>query len=208
MLVLCAKLVAEQALFSLGVTFMLTNLSFSIAGRKRPSRRVGVTSVMLVLVLSVAGCGFQPRGSVTELADPGAIFVDVSRGVTLRSDLQVALQERAFRIANNRDVADILLRISDEEQSQRIVSIQSTGRVSELELSHAVKMQVAQGQGGEPPAYDPEQPGNRVDVIREYTNDTRGVLGKEQEAEILREEMRQELVRQVVLRTVATLVER
>ncbi len=187
---------------------MQTTTGFLTAGRKRLSRHAGVHSVLLVLLLSAAGCGFQPRGSVTELADPGAIFVDISRGVTLRSDLQVALQERAFRIANNRDVADILLRISEEQQSQRIVSIQSTGRVSELELSHAVKMQVAQGQGGEPPAYDPEQPANRVEVIREYTNDTRGVLGKEQEAEILREEMRQELVRQVVLRTVATLVDR
>jgi len=47
-----------------------------------------------------------------------------------------------------------------------------------------------------------------VEVIREYTNDTLGVLGKEQEAQILREEMREELVRQVVLRTVATLVDR
>ncbi len=156
----------------------------------------------------ISGCGFRPRGSVTELADPGAIFVDISRGVTLRSDLQSALQERAFRIAANRDVADILLRISSEQQSQRIVSIQSTGRVSELELSHSVNMQVARRKAEEAPVYDPASQANRVEVIREYTNDALGVLGKEQEARILREEMREELVRQVVLRTVATLVDR
>lgn len=156
----------------------------------------------------ISGCGFRPRGSVTELADPGAIFVDISRGVTLRSDLQAALRERAFRIAPNRDVADILLRISDEEQNERIISIQSEGEVSELELSHSVNMQVARGVDDEPPVYSSEQPANRVEVNREYTNDTLGVLGKAQEAHILRFEMREELVRQVVLRAVATLVER
>jgi len=157
---------------------------------------------------SAAGCGFRPRGSITELANPGAIFIDISRGVTLRSDLQAALRERSFSIAANRDIADILLRISEEQQSQRIVSVQITGRVSELELSHAVNMQVAQRRESAELDYDPALPANRVEVIREYTNDTLGVLGKEQEARILREEMREELVRQVVLRTVATLVDR
>ena len=123
------------------------------------------------------GCGFRPRGSVTELADPGAIFVDISRGVTLRSDLQAALRERAFRIAPNRDAADILLRISDEQQDERIISIQSEGQVSELELSHSVNMQVARSVNDQPPVYSPEQPANRVEVNREYTNDTLGVLG-------------------------------
>jgi len=59
-------------------------------------------------------------------------------------------------------------------------------------------MQLAQRRPDEPPAYNPNQPANRVEVIREYTNDILQVLGKEQEAQILREEMREELVRQVV----------
>jgi len=155
------------------------------------------------------GCGFRLRGAVTELADPGAIFIDVSRGVTLREELQAALRARELRVAQNRDVADILLRISDEQLSERIISIQSFGVVSEIELSHSVDVQLAERQELDvAPAYDPDQPSNRVEVFREYTNDTLQVLGKQLEAQILREEMREELVRQVVLRTVAALVER
>jgi len=176
--------------------------------KRRSWIRLACASVYLGTVSQLSGCGFRPRGSVTELADPGAIFIDISRGVTLRRDLQAALRERAFRIAPNRDAADILLRISDEVQNERIISIQSEGQVSELELSHSVNMQVAQSEKDEPPAYRADQPANRVEVNREYTNDTLGVLGKEQEASILRSEMREELVRQVVLRAVATLVER
>ena len=155
-----------------------------------------------------AGCGFRPRGSLTELSDPGAIFIDVSRGVTLRTELQAALRERSFRVAQNRDAADILLRVSEEEQNERIVSIQSSGVVSEIELSHSVNVQLAQRELDEAPVYDSDQPANRVEVFREYTNDTLQVLGKQLEAQILREEMREELVRQVVLRAVATLVDR
>ena len=171
---------------------------------RRSWLQLGLTGLVSV----ITGCGFRPRGSITELADPGAVFIDVSRGVTLRAELQAALRERSFSLAENRDVADILLRISEEQQNERIISIQSSGVVSEIELSHSVAMQLAQRRLDEPPAYNPNQPANRVEVIREYTNDILQVLGKEQEAQILREEMREELVRQVVLRAVATLVDR
>lgn len=151
-------------------------------------------------------CGFHPRGSITELTDPGVIYVDASRDVSIAGELRAALRDRAFTIAANRDEADILLRLTAERQSQRIVSVQSTGRVSEYELSHAVSIVIAEGEDGQPPRYNPDQEPNRVDVIREYTYDKRGVLGKEDEAQILRMEMREELVRQIVLRTIASLV--
>ncbi len=150
-------------------------------------------------------CGFHPRGSITELSDPGSIFIDASRDSTLTTELQKALSERAFRIATNRDDADIWLRLTGEQQIQRIVSLQSTGRVSEFELSHSVNMLIAQAEEDQEIAYDAEQSPNRVEVIREYTYDTRGILGKENEARTLRGEMREELIRQIVLRAIAGL---
>jgi outer membrane lipopolysaccharide assembly protein LptE/RlpB len=66
-------------------------------------------------------------------------------------------------------------------------------------------MQVGQSDGFAPAVVDPEKAANRVEVIREYTYDQSGVLGKEAEASIIRNEMRRELVLQIVLRTVATL---
>ncbi len=155
--------------------------------------------------LVIQGCGFAPRGSITELSDPGSIFIDVARDSSLTIDLQKALVDRAFRIAPNRDAADIWLRLSGENQVQRIVSLQSTGRVSEFELSHSVNMLIAQSEAGEELKYEQNQLPNRVEVVREYTYDTRGVLGKENEARTLRGEMREELIRQIVLRAIASL---
>ena len=153
----------------------------------------------------VQACGFAPRGSITELSDPGSIYIDTSRDSSLTADLEKALTDRAFRIAPNRDAADIWLRLTGERQVQRIVSLQSTGRVSEFELSHSVNMLVAQSKSGEDIKYDPVQSSNLVEVIREYTYDTTGVLGKENEARTLRGEMREELIRQIVLRAIARL---
>ena len=208
-------------------------------------------ALALALLLSplMSGCGFRPRGSVAPLADPGRLFVDADRGLSVDESLRRSLLERGLVLAGNRDAADIVLRVSGERQTQRIVSIRSTGRVSEFELAHSLDMRITRppdasgGEGGEArgtgrrdgaesdegAAADPFGVGpgaaaadgesvdgfvadalaaDRVEVTREYTYDESQVLGKENEARILRSEMGEELVRQIVLRTVASLARR
>ena len=162
-------------------------------------------TVGLLLSVAMVSCGFHPRGSVTRLTDLGSIYVDVSRDLSIAEAVREALTDAAFILARNRDDADILLRLTDEEQGERVVSVNSTGRVSEYELSHTVKMLITESGDGKTPAYPQNQNFNRVEVIREYTYDETNVLGKQNEARILREEMKEELVRQIVLRTNATL---
>ena len=66
-------------------------------------------------------------------------------------------------------------------------------------------MMITESEDGKSPASSQNQNFNRVAVIREYTYDETNVLGKQNEARILRAEMKEELVRQIVLRTIATL---
>lgn len=160
--------------------------------------------VILALALLTFGCGFAPRGSITGTSDIGAIFIDAPRNVPIADLLKQQIRDRDLKLATNRNAADILLRLTNEAQSQRILSVQSKGRVSEFELRHSVNMLVAQGEDGQPAQYDPSQRENTVTVLREYTYDEKGVLGKEDEASILRAEMREELARHLLLRVVAT----
>ena len=69
-------------------------------------------------------------------------------------------------------------------------------------------MQIAQSFEGSPPKFDTTQKANTVSVIREYTYDETGVLGKADEADILREEMREELVNHLMLRLLASIRQR
>ena len=124
---------------------------------------------MLFLIAAASGCGYHLRGSVTELTDPGSIFVDASRDLSIDDDLRDALRARAFTLTTNRDEAEILLRVTGEEQEQRVVSVQSTGTISELELIHAVDLQIAGSVDDQPPVYDSDKVANRIEVRREYT---------------------------------------
>lgn len=159
----------------------------------------------LLLPVLITSCGFHPRGSVTRLTDLGSIYVDASRNLTIAEAVEEALVDAAFTLAKNRDEADILLRLTGEQQEERVVSVKSTGRINELELSHAVNMRITESTRDGVSANSSGQSFNRVEVTREYTYDETGVLGKENEARTLRAEMKEELVRQIVLRTIASL---
>ena len=167
--------------------------------------RLALAFMLFFTVSSLSGCGFHPRGSVTRLTELGSIYLDTSRNLSIAESVREALIDAAFTLAPNRDEAGVLLRLTGEEQNERVVSVNSTGRVSELELSHAVSMLIAETEDGESTSESQSQAFNRVEVIREYTYDETGVLGKENEARILRAEMEDELVRQIVLRTIARL---
>jgi len=203
-----------------------------------------LTTLSLSLaLLYCSACGFQLRGTDSEFASKARVFVDAAPDSTIKDELSKVLSDRSFAVVDNRDLANVLLRVADERQSRRIVSVEKTGRVSEYELSHSVNIQVTQSelalqsnavqqdaalaesrsaqssqdessqaeltpeeQEVSAQAVDSEdQITNRVEVIREYTYDERGVLGKEGEADILRQEMRRELALQIVLRAVATM---
>jgi len=161
------------------------------------------SSICLALVLLTA-CGFTPRGSISGTTDFGAIFVDAARDVPIAALLQQEIEDNNLNLIRNRDQANILIRLTQETQTQRILSLQSTGRVSEYELRHSVNLLVVQGENNAIARYDPDQRANTVTVLREYTYDDTGVLGKEDEASILRNEMRKELARHLMLRVVAT----
>ncbi len=167
---------------------------------------------MVALVIT-SSCGFTARGSLSTLDDsatafrgdnPGSIFIDAPANVPIAALLERRVRDRSLSLTNDRNEASVLVRLTDEVVARRILSVQSTGRVSEYELRHSVNMLVARGVDGEVARYDPDQPPNRVTVLREYTYDNTGVLGKEDEASILREEMRDELARHLLLRLIAT----
>lgn len=168
-------------------------------------RRAFLSGGLAVVVCSA--CGFKPRGSLTAAEDVGRVFVDSDRDISIARALRDALSSRDFELAANRDQAQVVLRLTDEQIDERIVSVQSSGRVSEFELSHAVDVAVQRIVDGTVAAEDAEQLANRIRVTREYTYDETEVLGKENEARILREEMRDELVVQIVLRTLARLAD-
>jgi len=159
--------------------------------------------LLIMLSLTPAACGFAPRGGLIASAPVGAIFVDASRDVELAELLRDNIVDQGLSLAPGRDQANVLVRLTNERQAQRVVSVQSAGRVSEFELRHAIDLLIIRASAGEIARYGTEGSPDRVTVRREYTFDDTGVLGKEDEASILQRELRQELARQLLLRIIA-----
>jgi len=155
------------------------------------------------LVLLGSGCGFAPRGGITGSDAVGAIFVDAPRDVPVAPLLREKIAEQGLNLIANRDEANVLVRLSRERQAQRVLSVQSQGKVSEYELRHSIDMLVIKAPAGEFARYSPGLTPNRVLIRREYTFDETGVLGKEDEASILKREMQEELARTLLLRIIA-----
>lgn len=161
--------------------------------------------VLATAQLCLSACGFHPRGSRTRAADRGTVFVDAEADLSIIEEIKEALSDASFSLTSNRDAASILLRLTGESVVERVVSVTGNGRISELELIHSLNMSVASSVGEEGLVQSANQNFNRVEVTREYTFDETEVLGKQNEARILREEMKRDLVRQIILRSIASL---
>lgn len=160
--------------------------------------------VAILLLLFLTSCGFTPRGgSLTGQATVGTIFVDAGREVQLAELLREKIRSQGLTLAEARDQANVLVRLTNERQGQRVVSVQSQGGVSEFELRHLIDLLIIRAEPGQIARYGVDQPADTVAVRREYTFDETGVLGKEDEASILTRELRDELARQLLLRIIA-----
>ena len=136
--------------------------------------RWSACSLLFAVIFLLTACGFAPRGSVSGEYSEVSIYVDAQRDVPIAALLRQKITDQDLPLADNRDEATILVRLTAENQSQRVLSVQSEGKVSEFELRHATDMLVVKAVPGEIATYPANVKPNRVLVVREYTYDDTG----------------------------------
>lgn len=171
---------------------------------------VRVLLLLLCMILVISACGFQLRGSGRQTGSRvvGQVFIDDSGGLTVTQELRNALTAKQVQFAAFRKNADTVISIGNEVLSRRVASVSASGRVSEYELLHAVDLLTLRSRDGVKAGEIPLDKQNMqnpqtVSVIRDYTYDETDVLAKNDEEQILRSEMKEELVRHLVLRIFA-----
>jgi LPS-assembly lipoprotein len=158
-----------------------------------PRRRESSVVAALLLMLSLAGCGFTLRGSVDlppqlrtlqiESPVPNSELVrEVSR--MLRNN-SVALTDKP-----NDDIWR--LGIGTEQVRERVLSVNANARAGEYEVTMDVAAQLRRGTQ----VVGPET----LSVSRVYLADPENAVAKNEEAELIRSEMRRELAQQVLRR--------
>ncbi len=168
------------------------------------------TALALLAVALLSACGFQLRGSGRQSGSQivGEVHIQDQGGVSILQQLRNGLTAQQVQFALFPKDADTVVILSNEVLSRRVASVSAAGRVREYELLHAVDLLTLRSRDGIKAGElsldaenlpDPQT----VSVIRDYTYDEKDVLAKDDEERILRAEMKEELVRHLVLRIFA-----
>ena len=155
--------------------------------------------ITILAMLLVYGCGFQPRGhSMAAGGMPSPVYVS---GIATFSDLHRELY-RQLKIAGA-EIAPVaaesayILQITDVNADARLLSVNSRNRAVEYELIESATFGLRSAAGQQLVA--PQ----RITVLRIQYRPERAVLGSNREAELLRQDMREELAGRIIRRVSA-----
>ena len=145
-----------------------------------------------LLALALGGCGFELRGTTTLPEGIGPLFIE-GGGPTVKI-LQQSLVASGQELAPTAAAAKGVIRILQERPSTRVLSVNKQGKVIAYELRYQVRFSATSTVGKEPIA--PQG----LDLVRDYVNPDTEVLGKQLEADMIFNDLRQDAARQILQR--------
>jgi outer membrane lipopolysaccharide assembly protein LptE/RlpB len=174
--------------------------------KRDPARRCAATvrrtwpaiTVLTIALLSLAGCGFQPRGQLSGIAGlPSPIHITgLPAHAPLHHELSRQLEAAGGLPAASAEEAAAVLQISRPRSGSRVLSVDSRNKAVEFELEESVRFQLRPA-GGEAGA------AQTVRAVRILYQPGDAVLAAEREATVLRAEMHREIASRIVRRLAA-----
>lgn len=161
------------------------------------SRNRALAGLLLLACLlpGLSGCGFHLRGSTALPADMATIYITgATPWNSLVEDFTEALVTHGARVTRERSEATAVLRIISNDSEQRLLSVNTSGKVLEYELRQTVVFSVAKAD--EHPLIKPQ----RVSVSRDYRYNNNDILGKEREKKAVLRTLQKNLVNLAMLR--------
>jgi LPS-assembly lipoprotein len=158
-----------------------------------PRKRESSVVAICVLVLSLSGCGFTLRGSADLPAALQTMQVE-----SPNPDSGIVREVRRMLRNNNVTLTEAAtdgtyrLGIGAEELSERVLSVNANARAGEYEITLTVAAQLRRGAQ----TIGPET----FTVSRSYLADPSTAVATNEEAELIRTELRRELAQQILRR--------
>src|SRR5439155_680787 len=150
----------------------------------------GMSILISLLSLALAGCGFRLRGTaevpfstVYLPAATGGIALDLKRNIQAGTNA---------KFVDDPKQADAVLQFTEETRQKEILSLTGTGRVREFKLRYRVGFRVHDGKGAD---YVPQ---STVELTRDVSFNDAEVLAKEAEEQLLFRDMQSDMVQQIM----------
>jgi LPS-assembly lipoprotein len=148
--------------------------------------------IKFVVVLVVAGCGFQLRGTA-EVPFQSLYVPNATAGIALDLKRNIQVGTRA-KVVDDPAQADAVMQFTEETRGKEILSLTAQGRVREFQLRYRVGFRVHDGKGRE------YVPLSVIQLSRDVTFNDAEILAKEQEEQLLFRDMQADMVQQIMRR--------
>jgi len=151
-------------------------------------------SILFSLILFISACGYHLRGSIDLPEGLKSIYL---QGATaqLHKTMQQTLRSSGGELVGTAEQAGLVIHIIKEKMDRRVLSLSSTGRASEYEITYDLDFILFDSEGNE---LSTKQ---KIEISKDYFNDQEEVLGKDNEERVIREEMYRKAVQSIVNRS-------
>lgn len=152
-------------------------------------------ALAVLVLLALAGCGFQLRGAFTVPPELARMYVDANDPYgPLAQEVRGMLTRAGAALVTERAKATAVFILTGPTTRRRPLSVDTAGRVREYQTQMTVRFRVDTPDGA---AVIPE---HGFELSRDYVYVGSAVLGKEEEEALLQAEMRREATGRIAAR--------
>lgn len=161
-------------------------------------KRSALGSMLMVWVL--AGCGFHLRGNELS-ANFETVYLSSASAITIERQLARSLGFAGVDVVTDRVAADVVIDLTAQRDARRSISVTERARTAEYEISLEISYRIL---ARESPDADGEPvetllvKDRSIRVARTYRLDRNNIVGSSEEQALLRGEMEQDLVQQIL----------
>lgn len=148
-------------------------------------------TVILMMVFLLSACGYHLRGALTLPAGLKSIFLK-GGSPQLQEQFASSMKVSSVPVASAPESADLIIRIYNENNDRRVLSLNAGGTANDFELDYNLEYELVDSKNK---VLMPRQP---ISIKREYYNNQQAILAKDNEELIIRHEMYQQAIRSIV----------
>ena len=148
-------------------------------------------TVLLMMMLLLSACGYHLRGPLTLPTGLKSIYLE-SASPQLQEQFNASMKISSIPVANSSENASLIIRIYNENNDRRVLSLSSSGVANDFELDYNLEYELVDSKNKILMARQP------LSIKREYYNNQQAVIAKDNEEQIIRHEMYQQAVRSIV----------
>ena len=153
--------------------------------------------LILVLIATLTGCGFQLRGNYQLLETLQSVSLKSQVSKELNEHMQQRFAHSGIKLSD--EAQPITVHLTSDKLERRTLSLFESGQVAEYELLYQVNYQLIQNQR--------LLLERTVEVARDYQDDPNFALAKTREREMLVDEMRAEASRLILQQIISEMSE-